>query len=127
MFQKQKIDINLKSDDAVIFAVKEDIRTILVNLIDNGIKYSEDRRINIQCKYENNIYIIIENKCLPIPKEIKENLLEPFTKYNYGDHAQISSGLGLFICRELAEKNNAYITYTVDEGKICFMIELILE
>ena len=60
-------------------------------------------------------------------KEIKENLLEPFTKYNYGDHTQISSGLGLFICKELAEKNNAYITYKVDEGKICFMIELPLE
>jgi signal transduction histidine kinase len=127
MFEKQKIDINLNSNDAVIFAVKEDIRTILVNLIDNGIKYSEDGRINIQCKCENNVYIIIENKCLPIPKEIKENLLEPFTKYNYGDHTQVSSGLGLFICKELAKKNNAYITYKVDEGKICFMIELPLE
>ncbi|WP_461615097.1 hypothetical protein [Clostridium sp. Marseille-QA1073] len=35
--KNKKIDINLKGDDAVIFAVKEDIRTILVNLIDNGI------------------------------------------------------------------------------------------
>ncbi|MBU5438032.1 HAMP domain-containing histidine kinase [Tissierella sp. MSJ-40] len=124
-FKKQNIEINLKSEDAVVFAIEEEIRSILLNLIDNGIKYSQDGKIDIGCKCkDDNIYIAVENKCSPIPQEIRENLFDSFIKYNYGNHKQISSGLGLFICRELAEKNDAQINYTINDDRICFSIEL---
>ncbi|MBU5255113.1 HAMP domain-containing sensor histidine kinase [Tissierella praeacuta] len=124
-FNKQKINICFDCDDAVIFAVKEEIRTIIRNLIDNGIKYSQDGNIIIKCKSEDGVCITIENKILPIPQEIRENLLEPFIKYNYEEYTQTSSGLGLFICKELAEKNNAYMDYEVYEDKICFMVKFV--
>ncbi len=125
-FKKQNIEIHLKSEDVMVFAIEEEIRSILLNLIDNGIKYSQDGKIDIECKCkDNNIYITVENKCTHIPQKIRENLFNPFIKYNYGNHKQISSGLGLFICRELAEKNNAHINYTINGDKICFSIELV--
>lgn len=126
IFGKEKIDIQLEGEELTAFAVKEEIRTILLNLIDNGIKYSQDGKIDIECKSKNdNIYIAIENRCLPIPKEIGGNLFDPFVKYNYGDYEQVSSGLGLFICKELAEKNNGSIGYTIDRDRIYFIVELI--
>lgn len=125
IFTKQKIDIHLECEELIIFAIKEEIRTILLNLIDNGIKYSQDGKIDIGCKGMNdNIYITIENRCLPIPKEIIEDLFAPFIKYNYGDYTQVSSGLGLFICEELTKKNNGRISYTINEDRISFIIEL---
>lgn len=125
VFHKKKIDINLQTDDIMVFAVKEEIRTIIINLIENGYKYSLDGKLDILCKIKDNIYLTIENKTIPIPTGIKENLFQPFTKYNYGNHKQVSSGLGLFICRELAEKNNAKIYCTTDKDKISFILEFL--
>ncbi len=124
-FNKQKINIYFDCDDAIIFAIKEEVRTIIKNLIDNGIKYSQDGKISIKCKSEDYVCIVVENKILPIPKEIREKLLEPFIKYNYGEHTQMSSGLGLFICKELAEKNKACIDYKIYEDRICFRVKFI--
>lgn len=124
-FNKNEIDISLECEDIMVFGVKEEIRTIIVNLIDNGYKYSTDGKIDILCGVKDNIYLIIENKCKPMPLEIKENLFEPFTKYNYENHKQVSSGLGLFICRELAEKNNGRLTYSIEKDKISFVLEFL--
>lgn len=37
----------------------------------------------------------------------------------------MSSGLGLFICKELAEKNKACIDYKIYEDRICFRVKFI--
>ncbi len=68
--------------------------------------------------------IVVGNKCRPIPEKLKEHLLDPFVKYNYGDSGKVSSGLGLFICKELLIKNKGKITYTIGEDDICFIVSL---
>lgn len=122
-YKKSEVDIQLESEDIMVFAVKEEIRTIITNLIDNGYKYSLDGKIDILCQAKDNIYVTFINKCKPMPKAVKEALFEPFTKYNYENHEQVSSGLGLFICRELAEKNNGMLTYKIENDKISFVLE----
>ncbi|QUH21527.1 ATP-binding protein [Alkaliphilus sp. B6464] len=99
------------------------MRIAFKNLIENGIKYSSDKNIYIKSYNENPFKITVCNNCRPMPEKLKNHLLEPFIKYNYEDLQLVSSGLGLFICKELLSKNKAEITYSIVEDNICFSIE----
>lgn len=124
LLEKEKVKISLCLADIKINAAKEELRIAFKNLIENAIKYSLDKMIYIY-NLENNPYtIVIKNSCLPIPDKIREHLFEPFVKYNYGNIEKVSSGLGLFICKELLEKNNAKICYKTDEENISFIVEI---
>ncbi|MDF2674657.1 MAG: two-component sensor histidine kinase [Clostridiales bacterium] len=123
--EKEQVQIEVGIVDKQIYGVKEEIRVVFKNLIENGIKYSRDKKVYIE-NINNNPYIIrIRNSTLPIPDKIREHLLEPFVKYNYGDIEMVSSGLGLFICSELLTRNNGKITYEINEDEIFFIVEFL--
>lgn len=124
IFNRGKIELNLENESILIFASEEEILAVILNLLDNAIKYSIDGHIKIRFYLENHAYIAIENKTLPIPEGIRNILFDPFVKYNYGDQKQASSGLGLYICRELIEKNKGKINYNLYGDTINFTIEL---
>ncbi|MDU1856074.1 MAG: HAMP domain-containing sensor histidine kinase, partial [Clostridium baratii] len=63
--------INLDLEDINIVSIKEDVRTIVSNLIDNAIKYSEDNVINIKLSSKS---LVICNKCGVINEDIKDRL-----------------------------------------------------
>lgn len=123
IINKEKIELDITDLDAIIYSNEEEIRAIILNLLDNASKYSIDGKINIALKVDKNAYIVVENKTLPIPDDICVNLFEPFVKYNFGDQKQASSGLGLYICKELAKKNRGEIYYRINDDKISFIVE----
>ena len=66
------------------------------------------------------------NKCTNFPENIKDKLLEPFIKYNtYKDISKevSSSGLGLYLCRELASENYGELSYEIKGEKINFILK----
>lgn len=110
------------------YGVLEDIEQIIINLIDNSVKYAIGNEINIKL-YQNaeNIAFEISNECSEIPNEIKDRLLDPFIKYNkYDDVSKeiSSSGLGLYLCKELAKENKCSLSYKFVENKIIFKLDL---
>lgn len=122
--EKEGVHIEVNMMDGEIYAIKEEIGTVFKNLMDNGIKYSSDKRLYIENLDNNPCIIKVRNKCSPIPKKLKEHLMEPFVKYNFGNYEKVSSGLGLFICKELINKNNGKIYYKISEEEICFIVEI---
>jgi len=122
IFEKSNNHISLQGDDLIVYGVKEELRMVMVNLLDNGVKYSEDGKIYINVCSDKGM-IAIKNKVKSIPKEIKTSLFQPFVKYNYGDNTKVSSGLGLFICKELMEKNEGNISYEFQGDNIRFKVE----
>lgn len=120
IYNKNQMDVCMISDKVLCFGVKEEIRTIILNLLNNAVKYSENNKITITCTNIDNVRFIIENKCLPIPMDIQNKLFDPFIKYNFEDYTKVSSGLGLFICKELANRNFMNISYNIVEDKIRF-------
>ncbi len=121
--EKEGIQINVNIMDLKIYAVKEEVRVVFKNLMENGVKYSRDKRIYIENINNSPFYISVRNSILQIPEKLREHLLEPFVKYNYGEKERVSSGLGLFICSELLDKNNGKLTYDIKENEICFIVE----
>ncbi|WP_315071681.1 HAMP domain-containing sensor histidine kinase [uncultured Clostridium sp.] len=117
-------------DEITIIAVKEDIEHIILNLIDNALKYSKGKNIYISLnkfeKSKNKFIFEIKNKITAIPKNISENLLEPFVKYNEFDgnleDSISSSGLGLYLCNDLAQKNMLNLSYEIRDNQISFYL-----
>lgn len=123
--------INKRLQDVTIYSVLEDIELIIINLIDNAVKYNAGKMIDINLyKEEGNIVFSTINKCSDFPNDIKDKLLEPFIKYNsYKDISKevSSSGLGLYLCKELAYENYGKLSYEINKGKITFILKFDLD
>ncbi|QOG12115.1 ArsS family sensor histidine kinase [Arcobacter sp. FWKO B] len=86
------------------------------NLLDNGIKYSPDAKVQISNDIE---AIIISNNSEPLKYELKE-YFEPFFK----DKEQIESfGLGLYITKHLLDANGYSLEYEHIDGKNIFKVK----
>jgi two-component system sensor histidine kinase PilS (NtrC family) len=103
------------------------LQQVLTNLSDNGIRYGipkagrGDLRIEIGNDTQHQqSYIRVIDYGPGITAENSKHLFEPFfTTENTG------SGLGLYICKELCEANQALISYRrTDQGESCFHIQL---
>lgn len=103
------------------------LQQVLTNLCDNGIRYGipkagrGDLRIEIgnDAQHQQS-YIRVIDYGPGVTAENSKHLFEPFfTTENTG------SGLGLYICKELCEANQALISYRqTDQGESCFHIQL---
>lgn len=120
--------INKTLEEVVVYSVLEDMESIILNLIDNALKYSVGNKIDINLyKEDENIVFSISNKCTNFPKDIKDKLLEPFIKYNtYEDISKevSSSGLGLYLCNELAKVINGELNYDIENNVIQFTLKI---
>ena len=97
---------------------------VLTNLIENSLKYSTTKDINIEIGIdEGKGHFKIYNGVDKIKDEIKDILLEPFIKGDNKDRQISSSGLGLYICKRLCEKNNFNIYYNLEKDYIEFVVK----
>ena len=120
-------EFEITTEKIKIYAVKEDLEQIILNLIDNALKYSKGKVINIKLKFDGERFFLeVKNEIGIIPNDIRENLLDPFVKYNEFqgkmEECISSSGLGLYLCSELAKKNSMILKYDVTGNNIVFTL-----
>ena len=103
-----KIIRNLES--GVVSAQCNRIRELIINLIDNGIKYSKlQESLYINGKIEGKKYILeVESMSGVIPKEIYDHIFEAFIKSNKFSESE-SRGLGLYLCSEIIKDHGGSI------------------
>jgi PAS domain S-box-containing protein len=99
---------------------KRVIRIILENLLSNAIKYSKpDGQITLLTKKTGN-YVIIEvsDNGIGIPKKDQDKIFtKMFRARNASEHANVSSGLGLYLVKNLAEQSGYKISVKSKEDK----------
>jgi two-component system phosphate regulon sensor histidine kinase PhoR len=83
---------------------KEKLRQVLINIIDNSMKYTKEGQIEVDLKKNNDkIILSIKDTGAGISKEIIGTL---FKKFSRGDGAKLNSsgsGLGLYLVKEIVE------------------------
>jgi two-component system sensor histidine kinase PilS (NtrC family) len=88
----------------------EHLRRVLVNLLDNARRYTEERNDAIQVFTSavdaQHAAVAIWSDAAPMDQSVERHLFEPFFSSD-----SRSSGLGLFICRELCERHDASLVY----------------
>jgi two-component system sensor histidine kinase PilS (NtrC family) len=121
-----KINIRCTVDNVIAKFDPGQLHQVLSNLCDNGLRYSKASGDRAGMTIEAGIsgtqqlpYIDVIDSGPGISEEHRRHIFEPFfTTENTG------SGLGLYICKELCEANQAFIHYTrTADGSSCFHIQ----
>lgn len=109
--EKQIVN-NVAQDFPLVMADKDRLEQVVVNLLENAVKYSkEDSTITIDSMIEDKFAkIYIKNECDVIPKEKLQKLFEKFTRIDdKTTRTTRGTGLGLFIVKGLVEAMNGEI------------------
>jgi two-component system sensor histidine kinase PilS (NtrC family) len=108
--QRQGVLLQLDSSGCAVRFDVEHLRRILVNLLDNAARYAGDREGSIQVATRmapnGRATLQVWSDGAPLEGAVQRHLFEPF----FSSESR-SSGLGLFICRELCERHGASIGY----------------
>jgi two-component system sensor histidine kinase PilS (NtrC family) len=88
----------------------EHLRRVMVNLLDNAKRYASDKPeamvVSTDKAASGQMVLSVWSDGDPLDQSIERNLFEPF----FSSESR-SSGLGLYICRELCEGHGAKIGY----------------
>lgn len=103
-----------------VHADKEKIRQVLINLIDNAIKYGNtDGKVEagIYRTDDKNVLIEITDDGIGIAEEHLPRIFERFYRTDYGRSRNIGgSGLGLAICKHIVEAHGGFIQVRSKQG-----------
>lgn len=116
MIDKTCIDINRA--ELMLHADFELFSIAVKNLVDNGLKYSPDKKISIDIR-GNRICFISTGACL---KEDLEFYTKPFSRDNTNNKQGM--GLGLYITSEILAKHDFKLLYECKDEGNCFIIEV---
>ena len=101
---------NLCEPDVVVRFETEHLRRVLINLLDNARRYASKRMDAIQVRSVTDdalrATVDVWSDGAPLDPSIQRHLFEPF----FSSESR-SSGMGLYICRELCEGHQATISY----------------
>ena len=100
---------------------KTDLKKIMLNLLNNAIKHTENGYIKV---YNKDLVIAFENSGEMIKEEFKDKIFEPFFTIDKSKNRKKSGfGLGLSIVRNLAKSNNyKCILHSSDSKKTIFCL-----
>ena len=104
------LDLQLGASDSLVAFDTGHLRQLLSNLLNNAQRYRSDRagslRINTYSSLTGTATLAVWSDGAPIEPSIERHLFEPF----FSSESR-SSGLGLYICRELCTRHGAIIRY----------------
>jgi two-component system, OmpR family, phosphate regulon sensor histidine kinase PhoR len=99
---------------------KEALNEVITNLVDNGIKYSENvKYLGIETFIENNqIILLVSDKGIGIPAEQQKYIFDKFYRGSESEvHNIKGSGLGLAIVKHIIEGHSGTITVESEPEK----------
>ncbi|WP_343761509.1 HAMP domain-containing sensor histidine kinase [Clostridium oceanicum] len=108
--EKYNIEIVKNLFDITLVIDKDKTKQVILNVLDNAIKYSECKNITISMKIENSSIVLnITDDGIGIKNEDLEKLFEPIYRgYNLNNEDK-GNGLGLSICKEIMKKQKGNI------------------
>jgi PAS domain S-box-containing protein len=122
------IDLEAPDDLPAVAADPEHLRQILVNLVDNAVKYSPDGG-HVTIRIENrggSVRFAVSDEGLGIPPNEQTRIFEKFYRLDPDLTRGVGgTGLGLYICRELVRRMAGHISVesTPGEGST-FVVDL---
>ena len=125
--RRADISVDCSYRDLLVEFDAENLRRVLSNLLDNALRHSklatgkETAHIVVTLDFGSSQCLIdVIDQGEGVPPEDRSKLFEPFFTT-----VESGSGMGLYLCQELCEINNATLSYlTTPEGESCFRVAL---
>ena len=119
---KKDIEIikQFEEDLSLVKMNKSQIENLLINLIDNAIKYNkESGKIFIRAYQENGkVYLEVEDTGFGIPKEDQDRIFERFYRVDKARSKEVGgTGIGLSIVKHIVKGHNSEINVKSVEGQ----------
>ena len=106
----RRLHINTVAGDAAVCFDAEHLRRVMINLLDNALRYAGQASASIEVATRlaapGQVRLAVWSDGQPLEESVRTHLFEPF----FSSESR-SSGLGLYICRELCERYGALIGY----------------
>jgi signal transduction histidine kinase len=119
-YKRIKVDFNIP-EDLEVLADSNSLQSVFRNLISNAIKFTpKDGKISISAKSisGNSVEISIKDNGIGMKPFIKDNLFKlDVNMARKGTEGELSTGLGLLLCKEFVEKNGGKLYVESEEGK----------
>ena len=119
LFKQKRIGVELKSEGSSrTFGDKHKLRQVLLNLLDNSIKYSrENSLIRLETGSRGGaVYFTISDQGIGIAKEELPHVFERFYRSREA-RKEKGFGLGLNICKSIVDLHGGKISIQSDPGK----------
>jgi len=128
--KSKSIEISYEiQDDLVVFADSNILQTVIRNLVSNAVKFTpKGGKVSLFAKDKGNntVEISVIDTGIGMNKKMVDNLFKLDVRTNRkGTEGELSSGLGLLLCKEFIEKQGGKMTVGSEEGKgsvFCFTI-----
>lgn len=105
-----RLQLDLRAADTVVQFDRDHLRRVLVNLLDNAARYATllpgAIQVATRAPRHGAPMLQVWSDGAPLEASVRRHLFEPF----FSSESR-SSGLGLFICRELCERHGATIAH----------------
>ncbi|RMX04838.1 PAS domain-containing protein [Corticibacter populi] len=103
-------ELSLNTAPALVVFGRDHLRRVLVNLLDNALRYkgphADSLQVHTALSAHGQAMLQVWSDGAPLEKSVERHLFEPF----FSSESR-SSGLGLYLCRELCERHGASIGY----------------
>ncbi len=112
--------VNVTDDCESVFADRERLRQIILNVVSNAIKFTPENgtvTVNAGCDGAGFVTFKVTDTGVGIPAEQQGNVFEPFVQAEYGKARSFSGvGLGLSIVRDLVQAMNGSVWLESEVG-----------
>nr|WP_242069370.1 ATP-binding protein [Paenibacillus dendritiformis] len=111
-----ELDVKAGDDLPVVYADANRLKQVLLNLLDNALKFTlPGGTITMRADtHKEYIVLTVEDTGAGIPEEDIGNVLQKFYK---GDNSGAGSGLGLSICHEIVKLHGGYLKIESEPGR----------
>jgi len=108
-----RLEPSANGDGAVVNGDPEELRTAVVNVLDNAIKYSGSRvdvSVRIEARDEKHVALSVRDRGVGIPPAELKRVFKRFYRVHNRSLAHVKgTGLGLFIVRSIARKHGGRV------------------
>lgn len=123
----KRLELNINLDERIPARIKVDdhrIKQIIMNLVSNAVKFTEQGSINIDVNYQESttqksvfLTFRVSDTGVGIEQDKLDTIFEPFTQEDEGISRQFGgTGLGLAICRQLVAMMGGQLTASSSKG-----------
>ncbi|MBE9039498.1 response regulator [Oscillatoriales cyanobacterium LEGE 11467] len=119
----QLISIHSSEVPQYVKTDKVKLRQVLINLIGNGIKFTQKGNVTLQVTYERReedrtfVHFALRDTGMGIAPDELDSLFEAFVQTQSGQHAQEGTGLGLPIAQKFVRLMGGDITVSSEVGR----------
>jgi two-component system phosphate regulon sensor histidine kinase PhoR len=115
-----KLNFNQADDDLSLFGDKDKIKQVLVNLVQNAVKYTETGSVEVSIEEnKKTATIIVKDTGIGIPEKYLDRIFERFYRVDKARSKSVGgTGLGLAIVKHIVEAHGSKVVVKsiIDDG-----------